>query len=42
MNYAFVHVADIHYRKDAPEGASSIMKAFLADLDRQIKAMPNE
>lgn len=41
MNYAFVHVADIHYRKDAPEGASSIMKAFLSDLDRQIKDLPN-
>ncbi|MDP2853830.1 MAG: metallophosphoesterase family protein [Smithellaceae bacterium] len=41
MNYAFIHVSDIHYRKDAPEGASSIMKAFLADLDRQTKALPN-
>ena len=41
MNYAFIHVADIHYRKDAPEGASSIMKAFLADLDQQIKSLPN-
>lgn len=41
MNYAFVHVADIHYRKDAPEGASSIMKAFLEDLGKQTKALPN-
>lgn len=41
MNYALIHVADIHYRKDAPEGASSIMKAFLTDLDRQIKALPD-
>lgn len=41
MNYAFVQVADIHYRQDAPEGASSIMKAFLKDLDRQRKALPN-
>lgn len=40
MNYAFIHVADIHYRKDAPEGASSIMKSFLADLDHQIKSLP--
>ena len=32
MNYAFIHVSDIHYRKDAPEGASTIMKAFLEDL----------
>ena len=41
MNYAFIHVADIHYRKDAPEGASSIMKAFLADLGQQTKALPD-
>ncbi|MCK4947703.1 MAG: hypothetical protein KAS46_04945 [Candidatus Aureabacteria bacterium] len=41
MNYAFIHVADIHYRKDAPEGASSIMKAFLEDLGKQTKALPN-
>lgn len=41
MNYALIHVADIHYRKDAPEGAPSIMKAFLDDLDRQSKALPN-
>jgi calcineurin-like phosphoesterase family protein len=41
MNYAFIHVADIHYRKDAPEGASSIMKAFLKDLGNQTKALPN-
>lgn len=41
MNYAFIHVADIHYRKDAPEGASSIMRAFLVDLDKQTKALPN-
>lgn len=40
MNYAFIHVADIHYRKDAPEGASSIMKAFLEDLGKQTKALP--
>ncbi|HOP48755.1 MAG TPA: metallophosphoesterase [Desulfobacteraceae bacterium] len=41
MNYAFVHVADIHYRKDAPEGAASIMKAFLEDLGKQTNALPN-
>lgn len=41
MNYAFIHVADIHYRNDAPEGASSIMKAFLADLIQQTKALPD-
>ena len=32
INHAIIHVADIHYRKDAPEGASSIIKAFLKDL----------
>lgn len=41
MNYAFIHVADIHYRKDAPEGASSIMKAFLKDIGERINALPN-
>jgi len=41
MNYAFIHVADIHYRKDAPEGASSIMKAFLEDLGKQMKTLHN-
>jgi hypothetical protein len=39
MNHAFIHVADTHYCRDAPEGASSIMKAFLGDVDRQIKAL---
>ncbi len=40
MKYAFIFVADIHFRKDAPEGASSIMKAFLDDLGKQMKALP--
>jgi len=35
--YALVHIADIHYRKETPEGASSIIKAFLKDLEEQIK-----
>lgn len=39
MNYAIIHVADIHYRKDAPEGASSIMKAFLKDLGERTQAL---
>lgn len=34
--YAIVHIADIHYRKETPEGASSIIKAFLKDLEEQI------
>jgi UDP-2,3-diacylglucosamine pyrophosphatase LpxH len=41
MKYAFIHVADIHYRKDAPEGASSIIKVFLEDLANQTKALPD-
>ena len=40
MKHAIVHVADIHYRKDAPEGASSIVKAFLEDVREQIKSLP--
>src|SRR5947208_2937687 len=39
MNYAFILVSDIHYRPDAPEGASSIMKALLADLEKQRKTL---
>ncbi len=39
MKHAIVHVADIHYRKDAPEGASSIIKAFVTDLEEQIKSL---
>lgn len=30
--HAIVHLADIHYRKDSPEGASSIIKSFIKDL----------
>ncbi len=41
MKYAFIHVADIHYRKDAPEGAASIMQAFLGDLGKQMEVLPN-
>ena len=33
---AIIHVADIHYRNNAPEGAASIVKAFLEDLKQQI------
>lgn len=34
--HAIIHVADIHYRADAPEGAASIIKAFLRDLKEQV------
>jgi predicted MPP superfamily phosphohydrolase len=36
---AIIHVADIHYRKDAPEGAASIVKAFLKDLKEQVETL---
>lgn len=35
--YALIHISDIHYRKETPEGASSIIKAFLKDLEEQIQ-----
>lgn len=41
MKHAIVHVADIHYCKDEPEGASSIIKAFVEDLEAQIKTLPD-
>lgn len=39
MKYAIVHIADIHYRKEAPEGASSIIKAFVEDLKEQVETL---
>lgn len=36
MKYAIVHIADIHYRKDEPEGVSTVIKAFVKDLEKQI------
>ena len=35
MKYAIVHIADIHYRKKEPEGASTIIKAFIDDIESQ-------
>lgn len=40
MNYAIIHIADIHFRNDAAEGASSIIKALMNDLEIQITNMP--
>ncbi len=37
MKHAFIHVADIHYCKDEPEGASSVLKAFAKDINKQIE-----
>lgn len=39
MRHAIVHVADIHYRKEEPEGSSNIINAFLDDLESQLKAL---
>lgn len=39
MKYAIVHIADIHYRKEEPEGSSNIINAFLEDLKKQIDSM---
>ena len=37
MKYAIVHIADIHLKKDEPEGACSIMSLFMQDLKNQKK-----
>lgn len=35
MKYAIVHVADIHYRPNEPEGVSTVLQAFVRDLEKQ-------
>jgi predicted MPP superfamily phosphohydrolase len=35
MNYAIVHISDIHFRQDKPEGASTIINALIKDLKIQ-------
>lgn len=35
MKYAIVHISDIHYKKEEPEGVSTVLKAFLNDLKNQ-------
>jgi len=35
MKYAIVHLADIHYRPNEPEGVSTIIKALVKDLADQ-------
>jgi len=39
MKYAIVHLADIHYRKDEPEGSELIINSFLNDLEILINKM---
>jgi predicted MPP superfamily phosphohydrolase len=40
MKYAIVHIADIHYRKNEPEGASAVINTFIKDLILQKKSLP--
>jgi len=35
MKYAIIHLADIHYRKEEPEGALRVIKALIQDLKEQ-------
>ena len=37
MKNAIVHIADIHYRKNEPEGVSRVLDAFMQDLETQKK-----
>ena len=39
MRYAIVHIADIHYRKEEPEGASTVINAFIKDLRKQKESL---
>jgi predicted phosphodiesterase len=40
MKYAIIHIADIHYRKNEPEGASTVINAFIKDLEMQKESLP--
>ena len=35
MRYAIIHLADIHYRKEEPEGALRVINALMQDLKEQ-------
>jgi len=35
MRYAIAHIADIHYRKKEPEGATTLVNAFIDNLSKQ-------
>ena len=35
MKYAIVNISDIHYRKNEPEGASTLIEAFIQDIEEQ-------
>jgi predicted MPP superfamily phosphohydrolase len=39
MRHAIAHIADIHYRKEEPEGASTIFNALLKDLRKQKESL---
>jgi hypothetical protein len=40
LKHAIIHIADIHYKDNNPEGAKSIIKALIKDLDKEVKGMP--
>lgn len=37
MKYAIIHIADIHYRKEEPEGVSTVLKEFINDIKGEIQ-----
>ncbi len=39
MKYAIIHLSDIHYRKDEPEGALMVITALIEDLKSQKKKL---
>nr|WP_320013478.1 metallophosphoesterase [uncultured Desulfobacter sp.] len=39
MKYAIVHIADIHYKSNEPEGVSSVLNLLLEDLIHQRKVL---
>jgi predicted MPP superfamily phosphohydrolase len=41
MNYAIVHISDIHFLKDKPESASTVINALIKDLKTQTNDLHN-
>lgn len=37
MKYAFIHIADIHYKSNKPETVSSVVFEFIKDIEQQLK-----
>lgn len=42
MKCAIIHIADIHYRKNEPEGVSTVLKAFIKDVTKQKQAFNDQ